>query len=129
MPYIYSLVTTLEGKPKVGNKQCVALVRQYTAAPATANWEAGARVQDGGLILPGTAIATMVNGHYPNHPHGNHAAFFLRKEGACIVVMDQWASDTTKPVISSRRICPKGKHANGTYVDPSNNADAYFIVE
>ncbi|WP_367619329.1 BPSL0067 family protein [Paraburkholderia sp. CHISQ3] len=45
------------------------------------------------------------------------------------MVMDQWTGDTTKPTISSRRICPKGKLENGTYVDPSNNADAYFIVE
>lgn len=129
MSYIYSLVSTLEGKPKVGNQQCVALVRHYAVIPPTPTWQAGAHVLDGGMIVPGTAIATFVNGHYPNNPHGNHAAFYMRTEGNCIVVMDQWANDPNKPTISSRRICPKGQHADGSYVDPSNNADAFYVIE
>ncbi|WP_241269786.1 BPSL0067 family protein [Caballeronia sp. M1242] len=82
------------------------------------------------LIPVGTAIATFVKGEYRSHAHGNHAAFFLRSDGHCIWVMDQWANDEdNKPVVSSRAICRKGRLKNGRYVDPSNNADAFSIIE
>ena len=36
MPYIYSKVDDLENTPKVGSKQCVALVQTYARTPLTA---------------------------------------------------------------------------------------------
>ena len=44
------------------------------------------------FIANGTAVATFVNGQYPNQPHGNHAALFVRlmPDGKGIVIFDQW---------------------------------------
>lgn len=129
MPHVYAAVDSLEEKPLVGSHQCVALIQRYAGAPHTSHWRAGERVSDNGLIAPGTAIATFVDGRYRSHAHGNHAAFFVRREANCIWVMDQWSGDPLKPRVSSRRICAKGKHSDGSYVDPSNNAEAFSIIE
>ena len=43
--------------------------------------------------------------------------------------MDQWLSDVTKPKISKRYLRKKGKLKNGNFVDPSNNADAFSVIE
>lgn len=40
---------------------------------------AGAAVFGNKNIEVGTVIATFVNGRYPNHNSGNHAAFFWGK--------------------------------------------------
>src|SRR5258708_37211834 len=73
-----------------------------------------------GVISKGTVIATMVDGHYPNHAHGNHAAIYLSHDVHGIVVLDQW---TGHPV-SRRTIHPHGGHANA-----SNDADAFYVLE
>ena len=77
MPFISPIANTLGGTPKVGNGDCVALVEFYANVPAHSAWKQGERVLDNANIRPGTAIATFVNGRYPNKPTGNHAAFFL----------------------------------------------------
>lgn len=130
MPYQYSEVASLESTPLVGSHQCVALVQRYAAAPApTTTWSEGERVLDATSVPVGTAIATFVNGRYQSHQHSNHAALFMGREGNCIRVMDQWAGDPMKSTVSSRLICPKGKYSNGHFRDPSNNADAFSIIE
>jgi len=131
MSYRYSEVAALDGTPLVESHQCVALVQHYAGAPVPAAtiWHEGARVLDTVNTPIGTAIATFVNGHYQSHSHGNHAALFMGREGNCIRVMDQWPGDPMKPTVSSRLICPKGKFRNGSFHDPSNNADAFSIIE
>lgn len=42
--------------------------------------------------------------------------------------MDQWAGKRLG-VISSRSLRAKGKYKNALYIDPSNNADAFFVIE
>lgn len=78
----------------MGNGQCVALVRELTGAPPSSLWNEGARLVDlleeNAFIQPGTAIATFFNGRYPNWPHGNHAALFLRWVENGIEVFHQW---------------------------------------
>jgi hypothetical protein len=132
MRYIYSQVLTLEGTDKVGTKQCVALIQHYLAGlgPSFA-WKEGGAVYGNQQIAPGTVIATFVNGRYPNHPHGNHAAFFLRQGVHGFWVMDQWANDNVKPKVSSRFIRIKGakKLLDGRWPEGGNNAYAYSIVE
>lgn len=93
MSYRYPDAAKLEGTDMVGTHQCVDLVKHYAHAPVTALWREGPRVLDTALIPAGTAIATFVEGRYRSHAHGNHAALFLRREGDCIWVMDQWAHD------------------------------------
>jgi hypothetical protein len=126
MSYIYSEAEDLVGKPSVGTKQCVALVRQYTQAPASSLWREGRVVKGDATIAKGTAIATFVNGRYQSRPSGNHAALYIRQDAAGIWVVDQWSSSGT---IRSRRLSFKGKDKEGNFIDPSNNGDAFSIID
>lgn len=128
MPKIYSKVSELNGNEKVGSQQCVALIQEYTNVGSTKLWRPGAVVVGNPDIKKGTAIATFIDGAYPNHSHGNHAAFFLRQAPGGIYVMDQWRSQR-KPTISEHFLRSMGKNADGSFKDPSNNADAYSTIE
>lgn len=128
MPYVYSKVDDLENTEKVGSRQCVALVQTYAKLPSAIFWKEGKSVSDSLIIPKGTAIATFVDGKYQNRSTGNHAAFFVSKGAGGIWIMDQWADDRTKPKVSKRFIRRKGR-VDGAYIDPSNNADAYSIIE
>jgi len=99
-----------------------------TNAGITAKWREGASVLGNKTILKGTAIATFVRGHYANHAHGNHAAFFLRHGPSGFWIMDQWA-DAKKLLVSSRFISSQGKRRDGTFIRSSDNADAFSIIE
>jgi len=88
-------------------------------------WKPGARVLDTKNLMPGTAIATFWQGRYPQHPSGQHAAFFLSYAGKAIWVMDQWKNDERKPTVSSRLIHPRPPRAGSL----SNSSDAYYVIE
>jgi hypothetical protein len=122
-------VSSLEGTAKVGSKQCVALVQHYARLPVTAQWTAGAAVMGQTSLAKGTAVATFVDGKYQSQRTGNHAGFYLRQDVGGFWIIDQWANDLSKPRVSARYLRRKGKQANAQYVDPSNNADAYSVIE
>ncbi len=126
MSYVYAKVSDLEGATKAGNGQCVAIVQTYAKAPLTSAWKKGVTVRGATTLATGTAIATFVNGKYPNKSHGNHAALYISQDASGITVMDQW---TSKATISSRKLTFKGKNKDGTYIDPSNNGDAMSVIE
>ncbi|WP_035825244.1 BPSL0067 family protein [Janthinobacterium sp. RA13] len=128
MSYAYSKVTDLEKTTMVGNHQCVALVRHYGGAPATSAWKQGEAVLGNRLLRKGTAIATFINGKYANHQQGNHAALYMGQTLDGILVMDQWTGKRPG-IVTSRTLRSKGQYKNGLYVDPSNNADAFFVIE
>ncbi len=128
MSYTYPEVDDLDDEPVVGTRQCVALVQKYAGAPVTSAWRQGEAVFGNKTLKKGTAIATFVNGRYPNHSHGNHAAFFVKASGNVIWIMDQWKSET-KTKISLRHISPRGKNKQGKYIRPSENAEAYSVIE
>lgn len=133
MPFVNREVDKLLNEPKVGNHDCVTLIKEYAPGLkdfATPSWRAGIPVKmNGAKIARGTAIATFVDGRYPRLGTGNHAAFFLFQAGNGFWVMDQWYRiNDPEPFIARRFIRPQGKH-NGRYVDPSNNADAFFVIE
>lgn len=132
MIFVYSDVAALEGKEKVGTKQCVALLQHYLPLIGhTSSWSEGDDVFENEDIEPGTAIATFVKGRYPNQASGNHAALFLKHDLNGFWIMDQWSSDTKKKLIGARLIQSLGKPnlANGAFYNASNNADAYSIIE
>ncbi len=131
MPYPpYSKVAALEGTEKVGSKQCVALVQQYVGTPVTSSWKEGKAVMGQTALATGTAIATFVGGKYLSHASGNHAALYMSQDEGGMWVMDQWADDTRKPKVSSRYLRKQGKlPKDAGFVDPSNNADAYSVIE
>lgn len=105
----------------VGSGQCVALVQHWAGAPTTATWQQGIKVKgNGSIISRGTVIATMVDGHYPNHAHGNHAAIFLSEDANGIRVLDQWSGHSP-----SERVI----HYRGGQGSASNDGDMFYVVE
>lgn len=129
MAYVYDDVEKLEGTELVGSHQCVALVQHYAKAPQTRLWKEGKTIKGNQMLKKGTAIATFSNGKYDNHRTGNHAALYISQDASGIKVMDQWKGDENKPKVSSRLIRFKGKRKDGTFLDPSNNGDAFAVIE
>jgi hypothetical protein len=128
MVYVYADVETLPGNPPIGNQQCVALVEHYANAPAPAatRWQQGADVRGNPGVAKGTAIATFVQGRYPSAPTGNHAALYVSQDGSGLLVVDQYVGSNG---IHQRRLRFKGKAPDGSYIDPSNNGDAFSVIE
>lgn len=128
MSYLYPEVRQLDRKPKTEDFECVSLVRHYAKAPPTRMWREGAKVLGNKDIQPGTAIATFVNGRWPNLKHGNHAAFYIGQVSDGLYILDQWKAPTKKS-ISIRFVSRKGRNSDGTYINPSDNADAFSVIE
>jgi len=126
-PFIYTKIDSLEGKPKVFSGSCAGLVQWYTTAGLAKTWKEGMVVKgSGSKIKKGTAVATFVNGRYPNKPSGNHAALYISQDANGVYVMDQWKS---KPTIGKRLMRFKGgKRADGTFPDSSNNGSALSVI-
>lgn len=129
MPYVYPNAAALDQTDLVGSHQCVALVQHYTNAPSTGAWHEGAVVRGNLGLAQGVAIATFVNGAYPNLSHGNHAAIYLSQDASGIWVVDQWKGDPNKPKVSKRYIPFRGRWKDGTFANPSNNGDAFYVIE
>ncbi|MBJ7314365.1 BPSL0067 family protein [Rugamonas sp. CCM 8940] len=127
MPYIYAAARELVGKPKVGDFQCVALVRHFTNAPPTLSWRQGETVLGNKNLLPGTAIATFEHGRWPSLARGNHSALYLGQVSDGIYVVDQWPNNGTDK-IEKRFIRLKKRYANGIYETPSDNAAAFSVI-
>jgi hypothetical protein len=128
MPYVYAEARKLDGQPKVGDFECVALIRHYTNAPPAASWREGDKVLGNKNLAPGTAIATFVKGRWPGLPRGNHSAFYLGQVSNGIYVIDQWPAKG-KEFISKRFIYVKKVYADGTYETPSDNAAAFSVIK
>lgn len=103
----------------VDDGQCVAFVKEASGAPQTSLWKEGEKVR-GSDIPTGTAIATFINGEYPSHPHGNHAAIYVNQNDAGILVWDQWVGHP----VSQRTI-----RFNGGAGSPSNDGDTFSVIE
>lgn len=78
------------------------------------------------MLKPGTAIATFVNGKYPNAAHGNHAALYVKQDMGGIWVADQWKD---KKQVTIRKLPFLGKNRYADYTDPSNNGDAFSVID
>ncbi len=131
MPYICDAVdslVTIPPKPNVGTGQCVALIEAYTNTPkpVASFWKEGVAVRGNLAILKGTAIATFVGGKYLSNATGNHAAFYISQDASGIWVVDQYAGSGG---IRKRHLRFKGKKPDGSYVDPSNNGDAFSVIQ
>ena len=138
MPYVYPDVGELDKEPPflpaVGDGGCVAIIKYYVPGlkgVPTSAWRAGGNALElGDKAKRGTAIATFVNGRYPNSPHGNHAAIVLKVMKSGIWVVDQWKA---KNVISARLISippPRQQYnRDGSFMRPSDNALAFYVIE
>lgn len=129
MPHVYKDARLLDGQEKIGDMECVYLVKHYTDLGWTGSWREGEKVVENKNIASGTAIATFVNGKWPGLAHGNHAAFYTGQVSNGIYILDQWPDMDKKKKISKRFIYRLGKDKNGNYIRPTENADAYSIIE
>lgn len=135
MAYVFRAVDSLQKKPWVDGGNCVSLVKEFAPGlqgKSTTSWREGARAKDSSSIAKGTAIATFEHGRYPRRAagRGNHAAFFLWKVAGGMYVMDQFTyGSRSGPTISRRFIASLGKNKDGSYVNPSNDADAFSVIE
>jgi hypothetical protein len=120
MAYIAKDLDIRDKSKSVGSGQCVALVQAWTGAPSTGVWTEGVKVKGNHTLDKGTAIATFVNGHYPNHSTGNHAAIYISQDEQGIRVVDQWSGHTP-----SERIL----HFRGGSGSASNDGDAFSVIE
>lgn len=104
----------------VDNGQCVRLVQVACGAPHTSLWAVGPTVKGNSCVPVGTAIATFVDGVYPNLAAGNHAAIYMGQDGNGIQVIDQWSGRPTGP----RTIRFKG----GSSGSASNDGDCFSVI-
>jgi hypothetical protein len=86
-------------------------------------WGEGKKVTKGDTtILPGTPIATFVDGKYPQTGStGKHAAIYLGQDGTGIQVLDQWRAQGE---VKQRTIRWDSKSSS-----PSNDGNAFSVVE
>ena len=106
-----------------GNAECVEFIKQTLNAPVTATWTEGTKITSNSydMIAPGTAIATFINGKYPQTGStGMHAAIFLSKDVVGITVLDQWRA---QGVVKKRLI----RWTGGPSL--SNNGSAFSTIE
>lgn len=129
MPFVYQDVDKLKKMPLVDGGDCVKLIKHFIPALANVSakksWRPGERVLDARHLARGTAIATFIDGRYPGHDSGNHAAFFLALSGNGFYVMDQWIG---KPAVDSRRIEPGRRTRSGRIWTPASDASEFFFV-
>jgi hypothetical protein len=129
MAYIYADVDNLEGQPLVGYTSLCSAGSGIREGATGGTVEAGNTRENDQRHCQGDALATFVDGAYPNKSTGNHAALFISQDNAGITVMDQWKGDPNKPTISSRKIRFKGAKDGKLIAPLSNNGDAYYIIE
>ncbi len=125
MAYLARNPTSYVGQ-SIGTGHCVPYVQVAANAPLTAKWQRGQRVKDVADLPSGTAIATFdPDGRYGSRKDGtSHAAIFIRKSAAGIVVLDQWITNGVRKAVSERTIRfnnPAGKKIN--------NGDEYYVIE
>jgi hypothetical protein len=133
MPFRLPNAADLDGDPQVGNAECVALIKMKVPGLigiGTINWKEGAPVKSLPNLARGTAIATFVNGRYPQAGStGKHACIFLSHAGAGIWVIDQYVRSGT---IIKRHIGVPRDHQrrpDGSWGNASNNAMAFSVIE
>ena len=109
-------------KNDAGETHCVEFVRQTLSLPHTSMWIEGTKVTEGATIARGTAIATFVNGKYPQTGStGKHAAIYLEQNKVGIVVLDQWKAQGS---VKKRTI-----KFTPTKPGLSNDGKAFSIIE
>lgn len=108
---------------KDGNTECVEFVRQTLNLPHTSLWKEGKKVTKGDLtIMKGTAIATFVDGKYPQTGNtGKHAAVYLGQDETGIIVLDQWRNQGKV----KKRTIPFKPRRSGL----SNDGNAFSVIE
>jgi hypothetical protein len=105
-----------------GNTECVEFIQQTLSAPPTAAWKEGRKIKPGVLVQAGTAIATFVDGKYPQSGNtGKHAAIYLGQNALGIQVLDQWRKQGS--------VQPRTIKWKPTSAGSSNDGSAFSVIE
>lgn len=110
-----------------GHTECVEFIKQTLYAPATAAWREGLKIRrlnagEPDPVAAGTAIATFVNGRYPQTGStGKHAAIYLGQNAEGIQVLDQWRAQG--------RVLPRTIPWQARRAGLSNDGSAYSVIE
>lgn len=110
-----------------GDTHCVEFIKQTLKAPATRVWKEGNKIVKGDTTIPfGTAIATFVNGAYPQTGSTNkHAAIYLNQTALGLVVLDQWKPKDGKV----RAVAKRTIKFIPTITGLSNDGNAFSIID
>ena len=97
--------------------ECVSLTKFFSRVPCTSCWRAGVPVM-GNNVFPGTAVATFVNGRYPQEDVPKNSGIFVQYIPNGFKIIDQWPGHYGM--------------VRDLYVDPtqsrSNRADTYSVI-
>jgi hypothetical protein len=106
-----------------GHTECVEFIKQTLGAPYTGAWKEGTKVKKGDTdIASGTAIATFIDGKYPQTGDtGKHAAIYLGQNDQGLQVLDQWRAQGM--------VKPRTIHWISASADLSNHGDAFSVIE
>jgi hypothetical protein len=124
------------GQPKLYYGECVSLLKYYIPEllhrGETTGWFEGPNVieslKKGCSIMPGTAIATFINGKFKGHAAFFAGSFNDPKQGIRIIVVEQYLGSQPSNGIISRKLHNRGKKANRSYNEPSNNGEAFSVI-
>ena len=110
-----------------GHTECVEFIRQTLHAPSTSQWCKGDKITRLGAtgtdpIKIGTAIATFVNGIYPQFGNtGKHAAIYIGQNADEIQVLDQWRAQG--------KVLPRTIPWKPRRPGSSNDGNAFSVIE
>jgi hypothetical protein len=115
----------------VGDGQCAVFVQVAAGAPTHLAWKEGKKIKKLDAPLPkGTAIATFIDGKYPSHTHGNHAAIYVGQNAEGLQVYDQWCKkDKLTGKIEYQPVHPRTIYFSHTHGLLSNNGNAFSVIE
>jgi hypothetical protein len=130
MPYVLTNADAYKGRAFAnakGNTECVEFIKQAMSAPVSALWTEGIKVQklkanEADPVQRGTAIATFVQGKYPQTGStGMHAAIYLGQNADGIIVLDQWRAQG--------RVLQRTIRWTPTSSGLSNDGSAFSVIE
>lgn len=135
--FIHPRAMALINTPMVGDGECVALVQHFMLGIGnTHTWKGEEkRVIETNDLQIGTVVANLENGKWPGKKHGNHVGFFYRYGSwdmekrlfTSFFIIEQFNARGMQK-IQLRELRSKGHWKGGEYIDPSNNADAFYIL-
>jgi hypothetical protein len=112
-----------------GNTECVEFIKQTfnTSNIRTLSWREGTKIRklnpgEQDTVTRGTAIATFVNGRYPQEGNsGKHAAIYLGQNVEGLQVLDQWRAQG--------RVLPRTIPWQPRHPGLSNDGNAFSVIE
>jgi hypothetical protein len=149
--FVFPRALSLVNLPIVGKGECVELIQHYVIGVGhTSTWEFEEEsivdlfkkhFEPGFDITKYPTVGTVIgnklpNGKWPGKPHGNHVCFLHlhgpwkmpEHELVSFTVIEQFRANGATTILF-RTLKRKGKGPDGNFIDPPNNADAFFPLK